>query len=244
MKHLAKRPFSAVRPRVRCNAATTSTTTAAAPAKAADLKLWKPINLTKNSLVGAQGGETTRNIDGVVYHVSYDAPSDAIVVVDRKHGLRFPAAIDDQNRIRIDAGSPLPHAVRGFSLEAYQPILRANSRGAETINGRVAMVGFLGIALSEILTHQSAVQQLTSASGATAAILVGLTTLAASIAPALAGRVPAAKVIASEYDTYPDGPLPYTWNALAEKLNGRVAMVGLLGLILAEQMVLGGAPLL
>ena len=35
----------------------------------------------------------------------------------------------------------MPYAVAGFSLEAYQPILRANNKAVETINGRAAMVG-------------------------------------------------------------------------------------------------------
>ncbi|GLC52620.1 hypothetical protein PLESTB_000649900 [Pleodorina starrii] len=240
VKQLSMRPFTTARPRVRCSATATTT----APTKVADLKLWKPINLTKNNLVGAQGGETTRNIDGVVYYVSYDAAKDEVVVVDRKLGVRYPAAIDDQNRVRIDTSSPLPAAVAGFSVEAYQPVLRADSPSAETINGRVAMVGFLGIAVTEILTNQSALQQLSSPVGAAAAAAVGLLTLAASIAPAVVGRVPAASVVASENDIFPDGPLPYTWNALAEKLNGRVAMVGTLGLILAEQFARGGAALL
>lgn len=38
-----------------------------------------------------QGGETTRNIDGVVYYISYDKAADDIVVVDRKLGVRYPA---------------------------------------------------------------------------------------------------------------------------------------------------------
>ncbi|GLI65723.1 hypothetical protein VaNZ11_009319, partial [Volvox africanus] len=215
-KHLCKHPFAAARPRVRCSATATTTTTAT-PGKVVDLKLWKPINLTKNNLIGAQGGETTRNVDGVVYFVSYDASKDEIVVVDRKLGVRFPAAADDQNRVRIDAASPLPHAVAGFNVEAYQPVLRADSPNAETINGRVAMVGFLGVAATEIITGQSALQQLASTSGAAAAAVAGLLTLAASIAPAVMGRVPAAKVVANEADSFPDRPLPYTWNALAEK---------------------------
>ncbi|KXZ45477.1 hypothetical protein GPECTOR_54g218 [Gonium pectorale] len=224
---------------VRCAA----TSTVVAPAKA-DLKQWKPINVTKNNLAGAQGGETTRNIDGVVYNITYDAAKDDIVVVDRKLGVRYPAAVDDQNRVRIDTSNPVPHAVAGFSVDALAPVLRGDAPGAETINGRVAMVGYLGIAATELITQQSALQQLTSPAGAAAAAALGLLTLAASIAPAVAGRVPASKVIASELDSFADGPLPYTWHPLAEKVNGRVAMVGLLGLILVEQFARGGAALL
>lgn len=105
-------------------------------------------------------------------------------------------------------------------------------------------IGFLGIAVTEIFTNQSALNQLASPAGAAAATVAGVLTLAASIAPAVVGRVPVAKVIASEDECFPDGPLPYTWNALAENINGRVAMIGTVGLILVEQFARGGAALL
>lgn len=134
-------------------------------------------------------------------------------------GLSFPAAVDEFSRIRIDAASGgAPHAVAGFSAEALAPLLRADAPGAELINGRAAMLGFYGILATELATGQSALEQLASPAGAVAAATVALLTLAASVAPAVVGKVPASRVLPSEGDPYADGPLPYTWSPLAEKV--------------------------
>lgn len=47
-------------------------------------QLWKSLNITKASLIDSQGGKATRNIDGVVYDISYDAAADSILVIDRR----------------------------------------------------------------------------------------------------------------------------------------------------------------
>ena len=78
--------------------------------------------------------------------------------------------------------------------------------------------------------------------GAAGAAALALLLTAASVAPALAGRVPVQKVLPSENDPYADGPLPYTWSPLAEKINGRLAMLGIAALLVTE--LIRGAPLL
>ncbi|KAG2500341.1 hypothetical protein HYH03_001916 [Edaphochlamys debaryana] len=235
MKALSAKP--AVRTGIRCSA--TQTATLAKPS----VKDMKALNVTKSSLVSSQGGETTRNLDGVVYHITYDAAKDEVVVVDRKLGLRFPTAVDEQNRIRIDTSSPQPHAVAGFSPDALAPVLRGDAPGAEIINCRAAMIGYFGIVIAEFATGQSALAQLSSPAGAAGALALAVGVLAASVAPAIAGKVAPSRVIPDDNDPFPDRPLPYAWNALAEKVNGRVAMMGTLGLILFEQFARGGAAL-
>lgn len=219
--------------------AASATTTATKPK--VDLKLWKSLNITKASLVDSQGGKATRNIDGAVYDISYDSAGDSIVVVNRRAGLSYPAAVDEFNRIRINADAAVPHAVPGFSADALGPVLRADAPGAELVNGRAAMLGFLGVVAVEVATGQAALQQLASPAGAAAAAAAALLTLAASVAPAVAGKVPASRVLPDENDAFADGPLPYTWSPLAEKVNARVAMLGLMGLVLVETFARGGA---
>lgn len=46
-------------------------------------------------------------------------------------GLRFPAVVDESNRIRIDPTAGIPHAVPGFSPAVFGPVLQASSMGAE-----------------------------------------------------------------------------------------------------------------
>lgn len=61
------------------------------------------------------------------------------------------------------------------------------------------------------------------------------------------GRLPAGKQRVSKLfpdlnDSFPDRQLPYYFTALAETLNGRAAMVGMLGLVGYE--LVKGTPLL
>lgn len=87
-----------------------------------------------------QGGETTRNIDGEVYYVSYDAAKDDVVVVNRRLGVRYPAAIDDQNRVRINTAEPKPAAVVGFSAGAWVASKGWRERGSWfRLGGRVGL---------------------------------------------------------------------------------------------------------
>ena len=86
-----------------------------------DFSRWKAINVTKMNLIESQGGRTTRNIDGSVYDISYEAGSDVVVVVDRQKGLRYPAMVGEDNRVRIDLESGEAAAV-GLSLEPLQQV--------------------------------------------------------------------------------------------------------------------------
>lgn len=64
-------------------------------------------------------------------------------------------------------------------------------------------------------------RQLFTQEGASAAILTGVAVLAASIAPAVAGRVPAQRVFPQPEWPYPTQQIPYVWTFEAERLNGR-----------------------
>jgi hypothetical protein len=83
------------------------------------------------------------------------------------------------------------------------------------------MVSFFAIAAVELASGQRLVEQAASPAGAAGAAALTLAVTAASLAPALTGRVPATRVFPSTDDSVPDGPLPYFWTALAETINGR-----------------------
>lgn len=89
-----------------------------------DTSRWKALNVTKMNLIESQGGRTTRNIDGAIYDISYEAGSDAIVVVDKSKGLRYPAMVGDDNRVRIDLGSGEAYAV-GLAMEPLQQVSKS-----------------------------------------------------------------------------------------------------------------------
>lgn len=207
-----------------------------------DLRKWLALNVTRANLIESQGGRTTRNIDGVVYEITYNPSEDRITVADMQRGLSYPVAVGEDLRIRINPEAPEPIAVSGFAFEPLQQVLKGDSPGAEAINGRAAMIGFLACALYEIVTGVSVAQQLGSPVGAGIAAIVSTSITLASVAPAIAGKVPAQNVFPSENDSYADRLLPYVWNPLAEKLNGRVAIIGFAGLVINE--LIRGAPLL
>ena len=79
-----------------------------------------------------------------------------------------------------------------------QALLKASSPGAEALNGRLAMLAFVGVAGLELGTGRSLVEQLASPSGAAHAAALGLAVMAASLAPVLAGRVRPEQAFPSE----------------------------------------------
>jgi Chlorophyll A-B binding protein len=113
---------------------------------------------------------------------------------------------------------------------------------AELINGRAAMTGFVAAIVSEVITHQSTLSQITgrvidgdvveTAKGASwfgwGAVIVILTM--ASLAPRLFE------------DQQPEDREYGIWRASAETLNGRVAMLGFVAL-LATEAVTNSSPL-
>lgn len=216
----------------------------AAAANGATAQVAKPmkaLNITKSNLVDSQGGQATRNVDGVVYTITWNATEQKVCVVDRVNRLEYDAVVGDKdNRVSILLDSARP-AGGPASFEQLQAVLRGDAPGPEIVNGRVAMMAFLGVAGVEIATGQTVLAQLASPGGAAAAAVLALATMAASIAPAVVGNVKPDKVFPDCNDSYPDQQLPYYFSPLAEIINGRVAMVGLAGLVINE--VIRGAPL-
>ena len=87
-----------------------------------------------------------------------------------------------------------------------QSLLKASSPGAEALNGRLAMLGFVGIVATELATGRSLPAQLATTSGAAHAAALGLAVMAASLAPLLSGRVRPEQAFPSEVRRYL--PLP------------------------------------
>ena len=117
----------------------------------------------------------TRNIDGVVYTIV--SAGDKITVLDRVNRVEYDAVVGEKdNRIAIvlESARSLPGPP---SFTQLQSILKATSPGAEALNGRVAMVAFLGIAGVELATGQPLLAQLTTGAGAAAAAAVAVLTM-------------------------------------------------------------------
>ena len=96
-------------------------------------------------------------------------------------------------------------------------------RAIETINGRVAMLGFVDAISAEQATHATLIEQLPAAFGSVALITL------ASLAPKLR-----ANPIAPRDGITEDAEAFFVFRSDAERLNGRAAMVGITAWALIE----------
>lgn len=133
----------------------------------------------------------------------------------------LPAVLTTFMCIISKVGRVPPHAwYATFRLRLPSPfeqsLLKFQGPGPEAINGRLAMVSFLGIAGVELATGQPILAQAATPAGAAAAAGLALAVSAASLVPLLLGRVKPQAAFPSPNDSFPDRQLPYFWTALAE----------------------------
>ena len=125
------------------------------------------------------------------------------------------------------AEAAAPAAPEAEGLDFFK-IMGAGGPAPEVINGRAAMVGFLAAVGAELATQDSIFKQL-GEGGLGGMLFVFAAVSAASFAPIFNGK--------SAQETFLKGSTPEEFgpfNAQAEMLNGRAAMMGLLFLLAAE----------
>jgi len=106
---------------------------------------------------------------------------------------------------------------------SFGSIMAFDGPGPETINGRLAMTGFVWALISEAITHKTIWQQISEPgnSGLFWLIVAVNVIISASVIPMFNGESP---------DSRSNGP----FTAQAERWNGRVAMIGYFGLLVYE----------
>jgi len=188
---------------------------------------WKSMAVTKPNLVTNLDGETTRNIDGKVFTIK---ASEEDVSVTDKFGNSFPARVNKAGIIEADlANSVIGDGftnIGGVNI-AFSPeqVIGFGVPYPELINGRAAMVGFV-LALGGELSGHSVREQFFSPGGFFAALFIAASVTAASLAPAALNKAPLEESFPDEVGSYSSELLPTFWTPIAEKLNGRAAMVG------------------
>ena len=219
----------------RARAVSSRASRAAVVRVAADADGYKAMNVTKPNIVNNLDGETTRNIDGKVYTVS--CVGDEVTVKD-KFGQMYPARVNKASIIEADLSNSVAGAastsIAGFNLALTPDMVTGMQTRTEIINGRAAMVGIVA-ALGAELTGHSVRDQVFSPGGFFSLLLIAALTVAASCAPAALNKVTIDECFPDENAAYPDELLPTTWTPIAEKLNGRVAMVAFAFMLLFGQ---------
>ena len=197
---------------------------------------YKSMNVTGPNIKNNLDGETTRNIDGKVYTITVSA-ADEVTVKD-KFGQVFPARINKAAIIEADLSNSVAGAnsmsVGGMNLALTPDQVTGFQERTEIINGRAAMVGFVAAMGAEVTGH-SVASQVFSPGGILAAAFIGAFTVAASCAPVALNKVTIDKCFPDENASYPDEQLPTIWTPIAEKLNGRVAMVAFTVMLILGQ---------
>ena len=152
-------------------------------------------------------------------------------VVVRAEGESEPAApvasTSEPVVAPLEAAAPVETpAVAAVTAEGAVFPMNFSGWAPETINGRLAMVGFVAGLGAEFGTQESFPEQF-AAHGFSFALAAGLFTLA-SFMP----NMQAAEDYSANPETFDGRFGPFS--AGAEKLNGRAAMIGMLGMLVIE----------
>ena len=197
---------------------------------------------------GARGALARGAAEGGEPKVSPTTPAATLEALERTLGLpAVPPAVEADDRARLEAqvpsgpsdgpppafasSAPSASAAAAGSEEPEMDFFKVMGFGApapEVINGRAAMVAFLAAAGAELATHDSVFKQL-GEGGLGGMFVVFAAVTAASFAPLARGK--------SVQETFLKNGKPEEFgpfNADAEMLNGRAAMMGFLTLLILE----------
>jgi hypothetical protein len=148
---------------------------------------------------------------------------------------REPEKKDDP--LRIFSGSPVEKFYRPEEERrpedgntSTKSLMKFDGPAPETINSRLAMLGITWAFVAEILTGQSVWEQVTEGRGLIWFLFVAPIIIGATLIPMYNKESP---------DSRENGP----FNAQNERWNGRAAMIGLIALLVTENIYLKG-PLL
>jgi hypothetical protein len=139
--------------------------------------------------------------------------------------------------LRIFEGSPVEKFYRPENERrpedgntSTNSLIKFDGPAPETINSRLAMLGITWAFVAEILTGQSVWEQVTEGRGLIYFLFVSPIIIGATLIPMYNKESP---------DSRANGP----FNAQNERWNGRAAMIGLVALLITENIYLKG-PLL
>ncbi|BBN15585.1 hypothetical protein MPTK1_6g20780 [Marchantia polymorpha subsp. ruderalis] len=107
-------------------------------------------------------------------------------------------------------------------------VMRFDGPAPETINGRLAMLGFTWAVAAEVMTGQSVAQQVVDGTGGFWFLAVAPILIFASFVPIF------------RWNESPDSRKFGPFNAKAERWNGRAAMIGFASLLLTENLLIHG----
>lgn len=150
--------------------------------------------------------------------------------------LRAAAGEEPATPKAVVSFKPIPSLEWPTDKETFRDVFAFDGPAPERVNGRIAMVSFVGIALTELSTHDTVLEQLSANWGS--ALFLSVLLALGTIMPKFISGMPLRELnnAATKESLAGEGAQAYLayFDQWTEKIVGRTAMLGITGMTIVE----------